>query len=853
MRAFLKITFVVSLFFVAITSCSRKKDKFLNRNYHAVTTEFNTLYNGYLALEKGKENLNSNYFDNYWDILPIERMQITDEVLLATQSKNKDFIVAEEKAVKDIQKHSMNIEGHERNPQIDEAYLLLGKARYFDQRFVPALESFNYILYKYPASDKINQARIWREKTNMRLDNSDLAIKNLKRILYQENLKGQDLADATSILAQAYINTKSLDSAVTQLEIASNATKNNDERGRYRFIQAQLYNALNKKDSANYAFDKVIELNRHTPRIYLINAYLEKIKNFDYTTGDKYALLKHLNKLENYRENRPYLDRIYYQKGQYYLKNNQDSSAITYYNKSLRTGSRDNILMSKNYQILGDMNFDASVYNIAGKYYDSTLTKLRENSKPYRVIKKKRDNLDDVILYEAKAKVNDSLLKLINFSESERLAYFESYTNALKEKAEARAKEEKIKARNNGFATVNNGLGGSNIVRQAGLTSKAAVFYFYNTTTASYGKNEFVKIWGDRKLEDNWRWSTKNNIASIKGNNAASNNTGVDLDSDLYKPSYYISKIPNKIAVIDSITKDNNYAYYQLGLIYKEKFKEYELAKNKFQALLNNTKDQRLILPAKYNLYKIYELLGQNNQALKTKTDIINAYPDSRYASILSHPDLVSEKDNNSPTSLYEATYKLHQQQQYSQVIEASNKYITDFNGQPIVPKFELLKATALGRIKGFKAYKEGIKNVSLTYANTPEGQQAEHIKNNVLPKLEAKTFTKDSLSNNFKIVYRFKNTENKRRLDFKKSLDTILPLAKYYKLTNSTDVYNEDETFVVVHGLKDAKVAKVFYQLFKGEQQAKINEPYFAISSANYKVVQIHKNLNEYLNIETN
>ncbi len=111
---------------------------------------------------------------------------------------------------------------------MDEAYLLLGKSRYFDQRFVPALEAFNYILYKYPASDKINQAKIWREKTNIRLDNDELAIKNLKRLLKQEELEDQDLADATSMLAQAYLNTKSVDSAITQLR---NRFKCHQKRG----------------------------------------------------------------------------------------------------------------------------------------------------------------------------------------------------------------------------------------------------------------------------------------------------------------------------------------------------------------------------------------------------------------------------------------------------------------------------------------------------------------------------------------------------------------------------------------------------------------------------------------------
>jgi hypothetical protein len=49
-------------------------------------------------------------------------MQITDEV--TDEKQNSDFELAETKATKAIQKHSMNIDGRERNFQIDEAYLL---------------------------------------------------------------------------------------------------------------------------------------------------------------------------------------------------------------------------------------------------------------------------------------------------------------------------------------------------------------------------------------------------------------------------------------------------------------------------------------------------------------------------------------------------------------------------------------------------------------------------------------------------------------------------------------------------------------------------------------------------------
>ncbi|HKJ47636.1 MAG TPA: hypothetical protein VJ973_01020, partial [Christiangramia sp.] len=197
----------------AIFSCSRKKNTFVNRNYHAITSEYNTLYNGQLAFEQGREEINQNYADNYWDILPIERLDVDDKILLPDSIRNQNFGRAEEKAVKAIQKHSMQIGGKERNPQMDEAYLLLGKSRYFDQRFIPALDAFNYILYRYPASDNINHARIWREKTNVRIGNEKLAIKNLKKILESDRLKEQDLADASASLAQAYINLNQIDSA----------------------------------------------------------------------------------------------------------------------------------------------------------------------------------------------------------------------------------------------------------------------------------------------------------------------------------------------------------------------------------------------------------------------------------------------------------------------------------------------------------------------------------------------------------------------------------------------------------------------------------------------------------------
>lgn len=818
----------------------------MSRNYHAVTTEYNTLYNGYNALNDGIETLNEAYKDDYWEILPIERMAISEDILFPGQAKNPSFERAEEKATKAIQTHSINIKGKEHNPQMDEAYLLLGKARYFDQRFVPALEAFNYILYKYPASDKINHAKIWRAKTNIRLENNELAIENLKRLIRQEELSSQDMADATAMLSQAYVNIQALDSALTEIKLAAAYTKKVEEKGRYNFIKGQLYNQLGFKDSANLSFDEVIDLHRKIPRVYYVSAHLEKIKNFNEENGNKLEFLEYLSELEENRENRPFLDRIYHEIAEFYNRDESDSLAVAYYKKSLRTNSANKKLVAYNYQQLGDMYFDGSQYKLAGTYYDSTLINLKERTKPYRLIKRKRDNLQDVIFYEDIAQRDDSILNIANLSKTDKIAVFQELVDRLKAKDEAKKQAEEAAARRNaGLIT------GDNINNQGGFTignksDKANTFYFYNPTTVAFGKNEFIKIWGNREYKEDWRWSSKS-IAQGADNQVADNVFEALPDDQKYDPEYYLSLLPSTKSELDSISKERDFAYYQLGLIYKNKFREFELSKSRLKKLLSNNPEERLVLPSKYNLYKVYLELNRPEEAEIVKTDIINNYPDSRYAAILKNPDLELERDKNSPESIYENLLKLHEAQKYELVINGCEQAITQFEGEAIIPKFEFLKATASGRLYGYDSYQKGINYIALNYPNTPEGKQAEVLVQEALPKIAKADFEDENISNSFKVVYMFKDAAEEDLIDFNEKLDKVVKEVKYYDLNTSIDVYDKTRTFVVVHGLKSKDGSKGLAEILDYEKY-KINKEYFTISSRNYEIVQIHKNLESYL-----
>lgn len=845
-------------------ACSVKKDKFINRNLHALSTEYNILYNGNIALDTGLEELKSTFKDNYWDVLTVERMPEKDENFLPGQVKNSNFERAEEKAVKAIQKHSMNIDGTERNPQMDEAYLLLGKARYYDNRFIPSLESFNYILYKYPKSDKIYHAKVWREKVNIRLDNNEVAIKNLKQLLKSQTIEGQDLADANAMLAQAFINVEVLDTAIASIKIAKNETKDKEERARYTFILGQLYEKMNYKDSAFVAFQEVIDMKRKSPRRYVIQAHAKQALQFDYEKGDTIAFLEKFNKLIDDRENRPYLDILFHQMGIFYDNFEKDSTAEAYYNKSIKKFTQDNYLAASNYRNIGEIHFKKANYKVAGMYYDSTLLRLDERTREFRKIRKKRENLVDVIKYEDIAKHNDSILSLVAMNDAERTIFFEKYIEKLKKQDELKAKLAAEKAEKEANKKINNSndlttaskfnpnpnaIKSTSMMPPGGIENQSS-FYFYNPSTLSYGIKEFQKKWGTRKHDGNWRQSkAKEDFLS---NDVEEEIIEETIDSVTANPAYtvtfYTSQLPKDAKVVDSLAKERNNAYYELGLLYKEKFKEYELSANRFEKLLTFNPEERLIPPTKYYLYKVYEIIDPS-KAASLKTDILTNYPDTRYAQIILNPSEALQDDQN-PEIVFKTIYKQLENGEIREAHAQVNERVEMYFGDEILPKMELLRAMILARTNGLEAYKKTLNDVALTYPNTIEGKQAQELLDKDIPALEMMTFS-DEDNFNWKVLFPKKFESGKTYEELNKKLSKYIKDSHNDDLKLSTDFYDLENDFVVLHGFKSKETAEAVLMYLRESKEYKVKDEAFIISSDNYRVVQIKKHFQEWLKKE--
>ncbi|MDG1503148.1 MAG: tetratricopeptide repeat protein [Flavicella sp.] len=731
--------FHILAFFILIllVGCSTKKDRFFNREYHAMTTNFNILYNGDLAFQKGLEQINEAYQDNYWKVLPIEPIEInqdnyqalsleTENAPEATSKKSLSaFEAAEAKAVKGIQKHSMKIKSLERNRFIDDAYLLLGKSRYYSQRFVPALEAFSYVIKNYPDADLINETLVWKAKTNIRLQDETQALVALRRLLRKQNVSREVQEDIHTTLAIAYRQLDSVSAVIDHLEQAVTLGELPSKKARHLMILGQLYRQENRMNKSQQAFQSLTELSK-APYSYRLHAEIEKAKNYRVGT-DASMLITQLVKLTENRDNRPYLDELFYQLAVLEGKRGNREAQVRYFIEATQAKNAKEFQKGYAYEALGNLYFDATDYAVAGAYYDSVLQVSKElNTKRIRNIKSRREGLETVLVLQEIAVRNDSLWTVISMSEAAQKSYFQSHIDSLQKK-DAEEKEAIAFQKN---LEQYEGLNSASVSRQPAIGSKGK-WYFYNKQTLGFGAQEFKNVWGSRPFKDNWRWSDSAAIPqkNSREESKESPDEGVEEIPERYKVSFYLRQLPASEKEVDSISQLRNNTHYQLGLIYKEQFKQPYLASATLENLLLDAPKKPLVLGATYHLYKIYEEMG-DAKASHYKNKVLKEFPTSVFAKLLSNTNISASASGRglSPVERYNEIYAFYKSGVCEETVVEISEALRIFEGDAIVPKFLLLKAHALAQLQGKEAFLKALQDLVLNHANSVEAKKAKEL-----------------------------------------------------------------------------------------------------------------------------
>src|SRR6185503_5611842 len=479
--------------------CTFQKQNGFNRTMQNLTAHYNILFNAKEILRQKEDAYATAFVDNYNEILSVYQ----DTTSHTTTTVDKDLDLATVKA-----NYLINMK--EQSKYIGDAYLVLGRANYLEGNFFNAVEYFSYVIRSFPKrKDLVQQSYVWKARTLIYLDklpDAKLAIDSA--IANVDPKKTKPFAAMYATKLEYDIAVMDYTDGAEMAKLATYICHDKSQRLRWTFILSQLEELDNKMGDALKNYAQIAKSNALFEMAF--NASLNIIRIQDNENGIKIDRLERLKQLLKNENNIDFKDQIYYNIAQIELAGKNVDAAVKYYNLSLRASTKNQTQKGLTYLRLAEIYFNNKAdYLQSKKYYDSTLTSLPVTYPGYPAIQKKGSNLAYLAERLQIIAREDTLQALAKMPEKKRDSVIDKMVsdNTLQQQAAANA------AKANAAAATTPGSG-------AGANSFAGgSFYFDNAGAVGQGYTDFKRVWGNRKLEDNWRRSTKSG-SDITGNTA---------------------------------------------------------------------------------------------------------------------------------------------------------------------------------------------------------------------------------------------------------------------------------------------------------------------------------------------
>lgn len=730
---------VVMLLFMF--SCSNQKNTKQSRIYHEINTRYNIYYNAEIAYEEALKGKEESYQDN------LSEMIYMYPTYPADQGKLGGFDITIDKCVKAIKLHSIQakpernpnkrgdesyqewLKQKEFNPFLKSVWLLMAKAEYQSLDYVKSISTFSYItrLFKNDP-DVVAEAKLWMAKAYTQMG-WDYEADN---IFHQLELTGGVPDNQKDLFSEIYANylvrNKQYEKSVPYLEHAIKEA-GGLQKTRLRYLLGQVYGIIGNNSAAYKAFDDAQGLT--TPYLYTLNARLQQVKYINpENTEEKKNTLSVLKGMAGKKKNEEYLDQIYYAIGNIYMIDKDTLNTIANYKLAIEKSTRSGYDKAITQIALGDIYFKRRDYVKAQPLYPDALGVLGKTYARYNELSLRSEVLDELVVYAEALHLQDSLQVLANMTENQRLLVINKIIEDQKEKDKQEEREraqEEWRAENPddvpdmtaGMPT-RPGVGGSS-------------FYFYNRQTVAQGKTSFKRTWGTRKLEDNWRRKDKSstafddfdtNMAFEDGQTNIGDSTLIAPDGtpiaeragsdDKYTPEYYLKQIPltpEALAESNAIIED---AYFQMGLIYKNKLEDLLLAIDAFDTDVRRFPQTQNLEEIYYQLFLIYSQMGNKSMADLYRNKLISEFPTGDYAITLSDPNYEWNMRNikRLENELYESTYQAYLAGNTRMV---QNNYSTVREKYPLselMPKFVFLNALTYAQVADTENFKTNLKDL---------------------------------------------------------------------------------------------------------------------------------------------
>jgi tetratricopeptide (TPR) repeat protein len=722
-----KAVFVLIIGFVW-QSCSNTKDGFLSRTGHNLSAHYNGYYNAGLKLEEGLDKLALSHVDHYDRILSVFQY--------ADAAKAKAIYPQLEDAMKRVStvitRHTIIDKRGNEKPEsekwIDENWVLYGKCQFFHHDYFEAMETFKYVEATYKKQTGRHIASLWIAKTYLQLTQLREAEGKLDYVRNQADFPKSDLWELNAVNADYYLQTRNYEKAAEYLTKAVAQVHDREKKIRWRFILAQLHQQKGENKKAFDLYTKVIKMN--PPYEMAFNSRLNRARCYDASSGSSETVKKELLKMERDPKNHDFLDQIYYAlAGLSKNEGNQDDQ-IKYLNMSVRASTTNVNQKALAYLELGKIAFVKPDYREAQAYYDSTISNIETDYPDYTDILNRRNSLTKLIKYMKTIETEDSLQAIAKLPGMERMRIVNEAL-ASEEEAEKKAKEASDQQQSNQIFGQSNSTEANSFNTQSGSN-----WYFYNAQAMSFGLNEFIKKFGDRKLEDNWRRIKKEatGAAPIEpGGEVVKQEEQVDTAGaaiEVSKREKMMKSIPVTEEQKEKSTNKIVEAYYSIGLIYREQLQDLKAAAATFEELIKRYPTCKYELQCYFQLYRIYQTLGETAKSDYYKNKILNEHPDTEYAKIIRDPNYLANKaqEKSQLEIFYEDTYRKYLNGEYADVIARKGQADVQFPQNAYVPKFDLLRTLAIGRTQPLPVFEASLNDIMKNYANDSIAEVAQQI-----------------------------------------------------------------------------------------------------------------------------
>lgn len=865
-----KISFIlhsvtVLLFILVISvSCSTRKNTGANRAYHNLTSRFNVNFNGKEALKGGEEEYKNICNDNYISTLPIFVYPPKED--LSPIYPSMDRVI--EKASKSIYKHSMFFKGKEYVKPIDDAYLMMGKAYFYKQDYVQAQRIFNYIVTTHKNGNCIEEAMIWNARCAMQQNYFTRAQEIISEAQYYVQPKKSKKLNVQYAMTAADYQLRAPDGDVeTAINFITDVLNNKPDkatRARMNFILGQLYEEMERSKDAHEAFMKVI---KKSPSYEMeFNARMHLSTNYDGTPSRKDEILKELNKMLKEEKNADFRDQIYYSISEIARVDQDTATRIN--NLALSVSSyKDNDFQRTHSSLkLAEIYFQQEQYPKAKAYYDTATLSLPKNYPNYASIMKKTKILTELVDNLQVVFVQDSLQRIAKMGEKERDRWVKEKVAEFKREKQRKEKEEADK-----MAALQNALGYANVNPNIN-NNNSGKWYFYNSTLMSAGKTEFLRRWGSRKLEDNWRISNKQQLSfedMVGMNNPSEEADTTEYDengnpilkreTDPEQERFYTQDLPLTAGAIDTSNQLIANSLFQAAIIYLDLLNDRERGIETLEKFYARFQNHELTPSTLYLLYLNYQAL-KNNKYETPKNIILTKYAETDYARLIREPDYyekLAEKTKEMERK-YEAVYQQFMAKQWQQTIASADAALAVCPDSVLNSKFAYLRAIAVGQVQGETALKTALQNIIVDY----RGMEVEELARILLlnfaePELSSTKESKDSLiepvnqeqnyftfaPNDWHYVTLIVNVHKLSVMELKNQISDFNKAVYSLQNFNLNSFYiTQDEQIVTVSRFKNKETALDYYysftknDKFKSEILAK-NIIIFPISAGNYSI----------------